>query len=601
MYTVAIVNEKGGTGKTTTAVSLSAALGEMGHKVLLVDLDGQAASSRWLGVEEDTSFADALYAGKGLRPRMDVLPNVALAPASGKLDAVAHDLRPTQGGQLRRLLSDLSGQFEFVIIDCPPSLGNRLIGNALLAATHAIVPVETSILALDGLKILLTTLEDVRAGFGHEIVLAGVVACRFDSRTKLSRLVLSELKRALPGQVFETVIRENVRLRECPASGQSILAYAPDSHAAEDYRALARELVASPRLKATPSDQARWAQEAAALASDSAVQIGDMVRQSVRGAAVSEPVNVPPKPSPADAEQDPIRLLEEAKKRLSSEERGNGTAPAAPQEAPPAVGDDDEAELAPQPSIQSEPTAASPGPDAISRQVEAEVKALMSDFPHAPPTQPEEGQDAARTQDVQVKPDVILHGQASSSEQDKTKTAASEPAPAGDESAPVRPAAQAAPDAPQEQDTPETHGPDAHDAPAQPATQQLKDWLDLVNGASQDEQSSPAPAITSVPAPAPAPSEPATVAAETPAQDVAASQDNSKPAADDDPFGEVLDPWSQDTRKSDAAAPQHADCPNLRQVVQAMEWRDTKPRSGAAQQKTAKAGFFGRLFSKSGR
>ena len=242
---IAIVNEKGGTGKTTTAVSLSAALGELGHKVLLVDLDGQAAASRWVGVEEDHRLAEALCTGKRLEPIRDVLPNVSLAPASGKLDSVSHELRPTQGGQLRKVLSELTG-YDFMLIDCPPSLGNRLIGNALLAATHVIVPVETSILALDGLKILLTTLEDVREGFGHDIVLAGVLAVRYDGRTKLSQLVLEELRRALPGRVFDTVIRENVRIRECPASGQSIMHFAPDSHAACDYQALAQEMLQNP-------------------------------------------------------------------------------------------------------------------------------------------------------------------------------------------------------------------------------------------------------------------------------------------------------------------------------------------------------------------
>ena len=242
MQTIAIVNEKGGTGKTTTAVNLSAALGQLGKSVLLVDLDGQAASSRWLGVEDDDRFADALWQGEGLEPIQDVIPGVSLAPGSGKLDSVSHDLRPTQGGQLRKLLSGMDG-YDYGIIDCPPSLGNRLIGNALLAASHAIVPVETSILALDGLKILLTTFEDVRQGFGHDIILTGVLACRYDDRTRLSRLILNELHRALPGKVFKTVIRENVRVRECPGSGQSILTYAPTSHAAEDYMSLARELV----------------------------------------------------------------------------------------------------------------------------------------------------------------------------------------------------------------------------------------------------------------------------------------------------------------------------------------------------------------------
>jgi chromosome partitioning protein len=243
---VAIVNEKGGTAKTSTTVNLSAALGELGKKVLLVDLDGQAASSRWMGVEEDNRLAEALCQGGGLEPIPEVAPGVSLAPASGKLDSVAHDLRPTQGGQLRKVLSEMKG-FDYVFIDCPPSLGNRLIGNAFLAATHVIVPVETSILALDGLRILLTTLEDVREGFGHDISLGGVLACRYDARTKLSGLVLKELRRALPGKVYDTVIRENVRMRECPASGQSILQFAPDSNAAKDYAALAKEIVASPR------------------------------------------------------------------------------------------------------------------------------------------------------------------------------------------------------------------------------------------------------------------------------------------------------------------------------------------------------------------
>jgi chromosome partitioning protein len=243
MQTIAIINEKGGTAKTTSAVNLAAALGEMGRKVLLVDLDGQAATSRWLGVEDDPRLADALLRGGGLEPIQEVLPGVALAPGSGKLDSVAHELRPTQGGQLRRVISAFDDQYDYALIDSPPSLANRLIGNAMLAADEAIVPVETSILALDGLRILLTMLEDVRAGFGHDVRLRGVLACRYDVRTRLSRLVLGELRRSLPGKVFTTVIRESVKLRECPAAGESILTYAPRSKATRDYRALARELV----------------------------------------------------------------------------------------------------------------------------------------------------------------------------------------------------------------------------------------------------------------------------------------------------------------------------------------------------------------------
>jgi chromosome partitioning protein len=244
MRIIAIVNEKGGTGKTTTAVNLSAALGELGQRVLLVDLDGQAASSRWLGVEEDNRLADALIRGGGLEPIEGIAPGVSLAPASGKLDSVSHELRATQGGQLRKVLSPLQERYDYALIDCPPSLGNRLIGNALLAATHAIVPVEPSILALDGLRILLTTLEDIRDGFDHPIELIGVLACRYEARTRLSKLILAELHRALPGKVFRTVIRETVRMQECPASGSSILEFADKNNAATDYRELARELLA---------------------------------------------------------------------------------------------------------------------------------------------------------------------------------------------------------------------------------------------------------------------------------------------------------------------------------------------------------------------
>ena len=279
MQTIAIVNEKGGTAKTTTSVNLAAALGEMGKKVLLVDLDGQAASSRWLGVEEDSLLADAILRGRGLEPLENVIPGVSLAPASGKLDSVAHDLRPTQGGQLRKLLHEVEANYDYILIDCPPSLGNRLIGNALLAASHAIAPVEMSVLALDGLRILLTMLEDIRDGFGHEIKLIGVLACRYDDRTRLSRLVLAELKRALPEKVFETVIRENTQIQECPASGRSILEYAPDCSAAEDYRRLARELVAGAVANATADDVDEDLAQDEHLTNDEHVTVVDFRKQ----------------------------------------------------------------------------------------------------------------------------------------------------------------------------------------------------------------------------------------------------------------------------------------------------------------------------------
>jgi len=344
---IAVVNEKGGTAKTTTAVNLAAALGALGQKVLLVDLDGQAAASRWLGVQDDPRLADALLAGNGLQPIPDVLPGVWLAPASGKLDSVSHNLRPTQGGQLRKVLAEMT-QFDYILIDCPPSLGNRLIGNALLAATHALVPVETSILALDGLKTLLTTLEDVRDGFDHEIVLAGVLACRFDGRTRLSRMVLNELTRALPGKVFQTVIRENVRMRECPATGQSILQYAPLSHAAQDYAALAEEMLARPGRWREPAESA--AHDAEPGGQEERFQMDDLgarAAAAVRTAADKAgwhrpaPANDEPKPrrswkdAPAQAEAVHAAAPQAASEPASDETINSPQAPAAADEIPP--------------------------------------------------------------------------------------------------------------------------------------------------------------------------------------------------------------------------------------------------------------------------
>ena len=363
MFTIAIVNEKGGTGKTTTAVSLSAALGNLGRRVLLVDLDGQAASSRWVGVEEDNRLADALIRGTGLEPIENVLPGVSLAPATGKLDSVSHELRPSQGGRLRKVLRQVSDRYDLTVIDCPPSLGNRLIGNALLAATHVIVPVETSILALDGLKILLTTLEDIREGFGHDLVLGGVLACRYDGRTRLSRLVLEELRRALPGKVFHTVIRENVRMRECPASGESILTFAPECHAAEDYLALGQEMLDHPEVWQQPAEWARDSIEpgAAGAAGPNVDDLRNHAAASVRAAAQgtgrwkpasapdelaerpdpaepNEPASKPLPPAPHPAGEQiyaSLARLSEAQERLAEEEAPPETTSQAPPDEPP--------------------------------------------------------------------------------------------------------------------------------------------------------------------------------------------------------------------------------------------------------------------------
>jgi chromosome partitioning protein len=610
MHTISVVNEKGGTGKTTTAVNLSAALGEMGHKVLLVDLDGQAASSRWLGVEEDTSFADALYVGKGLKPLPDVMPNVSLAPASGKLDAVAHDLRPTQGGQLRKLLAEVANQFEFVIIDCPPSLGNRLIGNALIASTHAIVPVETSILALDGLKILLTTLDDVRDGFGHEIILAGVVACRFDSRTRLSRLVLAELKRSLPGRVFETVIRENVRMRECPASGQSILTYASDSHAAEDYRQLAQELVTSPWLNCQVQDQSDAAGTAAFFAAEKDMRIGDSLRQTVRKATKDAAV--------ADADASTWKKrLEEAHRRLAAE---GGLPPDAATEVE------------------------APAPEVENAQPEADVEvaaAAQPDVPDAPETSVQDS-TAVQEQEAAVEPElepatrsaaeldpeaIRREVEALAADFGGENDTVSEPAPLV---IPDEPSTAVAADVPPlenpatdgwQQTKVEADAPQAAEAPDEPKWDQPATEAGLVAAPAASKEPQPvwnqpasAAAASSVPAGEAASGDAAwldliTGANTTPANPAPTDAPANKPVAPTAPEPAAPEPaatntdWTLDQETpAEPASTEPADCPNLRRYLDELKQKQGDPKApdgAAAKESTPHKGLLGRFFARS--
>lgn len=240
MKTLAIVNEKGGSAKTTTAVNLAAGLARLGQRVVLVDLDGQAAASRWLGVVGDSRLAGALRTGRRVQAIPEQWPGVALVPACPELDAIAHELRPTQTGRLRQALEGMGA--DVAILDCPPGLGQKLVACGLLAASYVLIPVECSVMALDSLQNTLTDLDDLRTGLGHNIALAGILASRYDARTRLSVDVLGELRRAYPGKVLQAVVRETVRLRECPATNQSIFDHDPRGHGAEDFDTLSREI-----------------------------------------------------------------------------------------------------------------------------------------------------------------------------------------------------------------------------------------------------------------------------------------------------------------------------------------------------------------------
>lgn len=261
MRRIAVTNQKGGSGKTTTAVNMGAALGEAGRRVLVIDLDPQASATGWLGVKEGgRGLLDVFTEGRDLGALVQPTesPGVDVVPASAWLVGVDKALAGEVGAEtiLRRALERLPQRWDFVLVDCPPSLG-LLAVSALAACPEVLVPVETRVMALAGLAGLVQTVERVRDRLNPQLQLAGLLACRVDARTRLSQDVVGTLRERFAADVFKTVIRENVRLAEAPSFGKPITQYDPRSAGAEDYRAAAAELVARGRKDGQGTKQAK--------------------------------------------------------------------------------------------------------------------------------------------------------------------------------------------------------------------------------------------------------------------------------------------------------------------------------------------------------
>lgn len=263
MRSIAVMNQKGGVGKTTTVVNVGAALAECGLRVCLIDLDPQAHATLHFGIDprpEQLSIYDALTGKARLAEiRRRISENLWIVGSSLDLAGAEIELAGMDGCEvlLRDKLREDTESFDYLLIDCPPSLGILTL-NALAAVDEVFIPLQPHFLALHGLSRLLETIELVAARINDRLKLSGVVLCLYDSGTRLAAEVSQDVEaffrsartRQTPwaaAQIFQARIRRNVRLAEAPSFGQSIFQYAPHCHGAEDYKALAEEIVAGRR------------------------------------------------------------------------------------------------------------------------------------------------------------------------------------------------------------------------------------------------------------------------------------------------------------------------------------------------------------------
>ncbi len=245
-----VANQKGGVGKTTTAINLGAYVAKLGKRVLLVDMDPQANATSSLGYDKrklERTMYDVIINNLPLteliipteRLGIDLAP-AGLALAGAEVELVA---LPSREYRLALALKPLLSNYDYVFVDCPPSLG-LLTVNALTAADGAIIPIQCEYLALEGLSQLLGTIKRIRERLNPSLKVMGVVMTMYDSRTLLSAQVVNEVRKYFPHEIFETIIPRSVRLAEAPSYGQSILEYDADSRGARAYESLAAEIIA---------------------------------------------------------------------------------------------------------------------------------------------------------------------------------------------------------------------------------------------------------------------------------------------------------------------------------------------------------------------
>lgn len=246
---IAITNQKGGVGKTTTAVNLAATLAEAGQRVLLLDFDPQGNASSGLGVERSeirSSIYDVITGNSGIEETIlqDWMENLDLIPADMSLAACDAELADVENKNLilRGALRPLREKYEYLLIDCPPSLGTITV-NALSAADTVLIPIQCEYYALEGLRQVLSSIEIVQEALNPSLLIEGIVFTMYDGRIRLSQEVVRTVRKNFRGNIFQSMIPRNVRLAEAPSHGLPITAYDSASSGAESYRKLAVEVM----------------------------------------------------------------------------------------------------------------------------------------------------------------------------------------------------------------------------------------------------------------------------------------------------------------------------------------------------------------------